>query len=225
MSLSKQNWIAAGVALLLAFASPVGALTSASAADRDLDAETWVQDLATEATEMLSSSDTTGTDIAVEFQSLLTEQAAMRNFGRSALGPYSRTLDDDEFDRFIALLEQYGTGVVRSRFSEYSGQTIVVTDSSVDARENFAYVNVNSDVLSIHGDVTASVRWLLIRRGGDYRVYDITVETTDETATFSLLQTQREEFNSVLSSNGGRIEFLLDYLRQRIRESGMEPAN
>jgi len=77
----------------------------------------------------------------------------------------------------------------------------------------------------IDGDRLAGVRWLLIRREDQYRVYDLTVETPDENGTFSLLQTQREEFNSVLSSNGGRIGLLLDYLRDRIRESGMTPAN
>jgi len=225
MSLSKQIWMAAGVALLLAFAAPVGAMTSASGADRDLAGESWVQDLANQATAMLGNPDTTEEVVAAEFQDLLVEHAALRNFGRSTLGAYTRVISDEDFDRFVALLEQYGTSVVRGRFSEYSGQTIVVTGSSVDTRENFAYVNVNSDVLDQFGDVQASVRWLLIRRGQDYRVYDLTVETIDETATFSLLQTQREEFNSVLSGNGGRIEALLDYLRQRIREAGLVPAN
>ncbi len=217
--------ISGGLAFFLVLAGPVFAMPAAMAADRDLAAEAWVQDLANEATAVLGDPATDADDIAAEFQGLLVEHAAMRNFGRSALGAYSRTISDSDFDRFVALLEQYGTSVVQSRFSEYSGQSILVTGSAVDVRTNFAYVSVDSDVLNVHGNVQASVRWLLIRRGAEYRVYDLTVETTDETATFSLLQTQREEFNSVLTSNGGRFEALFDYLRAHISEAGLDPAN
>jgi phospholipid transport system substrate-binding protein len=225
MSKTMKLWAIGGVAFLMAFVTPGLAMAPADAADRDLAAEAWVQDLATQATDLLGNSDTTTSDVASEFQTLLVEHTALRSFGRSALGAYSRIISDEDFNRYIALLEQYGTSVVRSRFSEYSGQTVVVTGSSVDTRDNFDYVNVDSDVLDVNGDLQASVRWLLIRRNGEYRVYDITVETTDETATFSLLQTQREEFNSILSSNGGDFNALFDYLRQRIREAGMTPSN
>jgi len=200
-------------------------MSSAIAADRDLNAETWVQNLANDATASLANTDMSSDEAAQEFQTILIENAAMRNFGRSTLGPYSRIISDTDFDRFVALLKQYGASVVQSRFSEYEGQTILVTDSSVDARENFSYVNVNSDILSAQGSVLASVRWLLIRRGEEYRVYDLTVETNDETATFSLLQTQREEFQSILRGNGDDFESLFNFLRTRIVQAGMTPAN
>lgn len=225
MSKSMKVWAIGGFAFLLAFVTPGLAMAPADAADRDLAAETWVQEIANNAAEIMSHPGTTSDQVVAEFETLITEHAALGSFGRSALGAYSRTISEADFDKYVALLGQYATSVVQSRFSEYSGQSILVTGSSVDERDSFAYVNVNSDVLDQNGDVQASVHWLLIRRDGDYRVYDITVETTDESASFSLLQTQREEFNSILSSNGRDINALLDYLRQRIREAGLEPAN
>ena len=225
MSKSLKIWATGGLFFLLAFATPGLAMAPADAADRDLAAETWVQDIANNAAEIMSDPGTTSDQIVSEFEDLIVNNAALGSFGRSALGAYSRTISEADFDIYVALLGQYATSVVQGRFSEYSGQTILVTGSSVDARENFAYVNVNSDVLSAEGDVQATVRWLLIRRNDQYRVYDITVETTDESASFSLLQTQREEFNSVLSGNAGNFDALFDYLRQRIREAGGTPVN
>lgn len=225
MSGRLRIWAIGGFAFLMAFVTPGLAMAPAGAADRDLVAEEWVQGIANDAAAILADADTTDDEIVAEFQSLIVENAALGSFGRSALGAYSRTISEEDFDRYIALLGQYATSVVQSRFSEYAGQSILVTGSSVDNRDSYAYVNVNSDVLSAEGDVQATVRWLLIRRDAAYRVYDITVETTDESASFSLLQTQREEFNSILSSNGGNFDALFDYLRQRIREAGVEPAN
>jgi len=211
----------------LAFwAAAAGAIAApANAQDRDTNAEAWVQEIADDATAMLSDPETSALEAAGEFHNLLSEKAAMRNFGRSALGAYSRTIGDDDFDQFVALLEQYGAGVVQGRFSEYAGQSIMVRTSTVDERENFAYVGVESDILRANGSRQASVRWLLLRRGDAYRIYDITVETLDETATFSLLQTQREEFQSVLRSNGDDFDALFEYLREGIVESGVEPVN
>jgi len=225
MSERLRIWAVGGLAFLMAFATPGLAMAPADAADRDLAAEAWVQDIANQAAEIMSDPATTSDQIVGDFQTLIIGNAALGSFGRSALGAYSRAISEADFDRYIALLGQYATSVVQNRFSEYSGQSILVTGSSVDPRESYAYVNVNSDVLNADGDVQATVRWLLIRRDGQYRVYDITVETTDESASFSLLQTQREEFNSVLSSNGGDINALFEYLRQRIREAGGVPAN
>lgn len=220
MGVRVNNSIGAFViGLIVAMMLPTTALA------QDHGAEVFVQDLANRATAMLGNPENNVDDVVAEFQTLLVENVALRNFGRSALGPYSRVATEEEFEQYIELLEQYATSVIRGRFEKYSGQTVIVTGSSVDVRTNFAYVSVESDILSVEGDHLASIRWLLIRRERDYRIYDITVETPDESGTFSLLQTQREEFNSIISSHGGRVRALLRYLRDRIRENGMTPAN
>lgn len=194
-------------------------------AQEDTAAEAWVQDLADHAISIMSNPASTEADIVTEFQTLLVEHAALRQFGRSALGTYARDITDEEFEQYVELLEQYASSVVRSRLDQYSGETLTVAGSSVNERSNFAYVSVDSNITNVDGEHLAGVRWLLIRREGEYRVYDITVEAPAETGTFSLLQTQREEYTSIITQNNGRICALLRYLRDRIREQGMEPAN
>ncbi len=211
----------------------IGALTAVvafgtlagQAIARDSDGEVFVQNLANEATMVLSDGSLSPDQVANQFQTVITENTALRQFGRSALGPYSRVVTDDEFDQYIELLEQYAASVIRSRFDEYSGEQIQVKDSSVDDRENYSWVSVNSDVMSQGGEYIAGVQWTLIRRDGAYRVYDITLQAPAEEGTFSLLQTQREEFGSIIANNGDSVGPLLGYLRDRIREAGMAPAN
>lgn len=216
-AVSVTKFIGAGVLAALLLATPALA--------RDEAAEAWVQSLADRATGILSNPDIDEETIVTEFQTLLTEHAALRSFGRSALGAYQRVATEEEFEQYIELLEQYATSVIRSRFTEYSNQTMSVTGSTIDARANFDYISVESDILDVEGERLAGVRWILIHRNGEYRVYNIVVETPAETGTFSLLQTQQEEFNSIITGNGGRISALLRYLRNKIREAGMEPAN
>jgi len=202
----------------------IGLLASPAAA-RDTDGEVFVQSMANDATALLNDETLNEQAVISQFQTLFIQKTAIRQFGRSALGAYSRTTSDDEFNQYIELLEQYATAIVATNLSEYSGEEIVVRDSSIDERANFAYVNIDSDVIGRNGNRIAGVRWLLIRRGGEYRIYDITVETPAEEGTFSLLQTQREMFSSIISNNGNRINPLLRYLRDQITESGMTPAN
>ncbi len=192
---------------------------------QDETAEAWVQSLADRGIEIMSDSSRSQDDIISEFQALLVENTAMRQFGRSALGSYSRDLSDDEFEQYIELLEQYASSIVRARLDQYSGETLTVSGSSVNERSSFAYVSVESDVRNLDNEHLAGVRWLLIRREGAYRVYDITVEAPAEAGTFSLRQTQQEEFTSAITQNDGRARSILRYLRNRIREQGMEPAN
>ncbi len=192
---------------------------------QDEVAEAWVQNLADRGIGILSDPARTQDDIVSEFQMLLVENAALRQFGRSVLGSYARDLSDEEFEQFIELLEQYASSVVRSRLGEYSGETLTVTGSSVNERTGFAYVSVDSDVRNADNEHLAGVRWLLVRRDGDYRVYDITVEAPAESGTFSLRQTQQEEFTSAITQNNGRAQTILRYLRNRIREQGLVPAN
>jgi len=206
-----------GVIAAVLFVLPVSA--------QDTNGETFVQTLADEATGILNDESMNDTVLVAEFQNMFIQKTAIRQFGRSALGPYSRVATDEEFDQYIELLEQYATSIVASNLSEYSGERIVVNGSTVEERSSYAYVNVDSDVMSRNGDKIAGVRWLLIRREGEYRLYDITVEAPAEEGTFSLLQMQREEFGSIISNNGDRIRPLLRYLRTRITESGMTPAN
>lgn len=209
-----------------AFAALVLLVASSSMAlAQDDAAEAWVQDLADRGIGILGDPALSQDDIIAEFQDLLVENAALRQFGRSVLGAYSRDLTDEEFEQYIELLEQYASSVVRSRLDQYSGETLTVTDSTVNERSSFAYVSVDSDVRNVDNEHLAGVRWLLVRRDGDYRVYDITVEAPAEVGTFSLRQTQQEEFTSAITQSDGRARSILRYLRNRIREQGMEPAN
>lgn len=209
----------AALALLLAFNS------AAYAQDNDEAAEAWVQNLADRGIEILGDPARTHDDIVAEFQALMVENVALRQFGRSVLGSYARDLTDEEFEQYIELLEQYASSVVRARLDQYSGETLTVTDSSVNERSSFSYVSVDSDVRNVDNEHLAGVRWLLVRRDGEYRIYDITVEAPAEVGTFSLRQTQQEEFTSAITQSDGRARSILRYLRSRIREQGMEPAN
>ena len=58
--------------------------------------------------------------------------------------------------------------------------------------------------------------WGLLRRGDTWRIVDVVVEG------MSMALSQRSEFKAVIRGNGGRVEALLEKLREKTRrvESG-----
>jgi hypothetical protein len=68
-----------------------------------------------------------------------------------------------------------------------------------------------------------------MRKGdGTYKMFDVQVQSTDGSASFSMLTTQRDEFTQVLNQNGGNMSGLIAYLREgtaRIKARSEEKEN
>ena len=98
--------------------------------------------------------------------------------------------------------------IVRSyaiRFAGYSGQTFAVKGSTPGPKETTV---VHSRVLQRNAE-PIRVDWRVEPRGGKLVITDIIVEGV------SMSVTQRSEFASVIQSSGGKVEGLLEALRNK----------
>ncbi len=207
----------AGVlALLFAALLLVLPLAPAHAGD-DAAAEGFISELATETLAILSDTDRSEADKEGAFRTLLLDNTAIERFGRSALGQYSRLPTDAEFMEYLDALEDYAVQILTSQFGLFTDHTVTVTDSTIHERTNTTYVIVPTDVRDPNRALVAVVQWILIRDAAEYKIFDIRVQTPGESATFSLLQTQRDEFANVLRQNGRTMGALITYLRDATR--------
>ncbi len=198
----------AGLTVIIALFAAVPAR-----ADTDGDAEAFITMLADETLAVMSDPERSPADKKGAFRTLLVQNTAIDRFGRSALGQYSRLPTDAEFAEYVDALEDYAVMLLFARFSLFVDHTIDVTGSQVLERRTTTYVVVPTDVRDPTRSPVATVQWILLREDDGYKIFDIRVQTPSESATFSLLSTQRDEFTQTLRTNGRDMSALIQFLR------------
>jgi phospholipid transport system substrate-binding protein len=161
--------------------------------------------LGSRAIKELTAKDLPQAEREAKFRQLLNEHFDVPAIGRFVLGRYWKVATDEQKAEYLALFEDF---IVRSyavRFRGYSGETFAVKGSSPGPR-NATFVH--SKVL--HGSAEpVRVDWRVETRGDKNVITDIIVEGV------SMSVTQRSEFASVIQGSGGKVEALLDALRNK----------
>ncbi|MGE3831223.1 MAG: phospholipid-binding protein MlaC [Parvibaculaceae bacterium] len=138
-----------------------------------------------------------------QFRSLLRANADIRAIGLYSLGPYRKSLTKNVQSEYFSLVEGYISKIFAQNAKKLAGQKLVTTGTK-DAGDS---VLVRSE-LQFSGGGGYPVTWRLVKRGGGFRIFDVNVDGV------WLASTQKTNFVSVLKKSGGKIEALLDYLRQ-----------
>ncbi|WP_245838361.1 MlaC/ttg2D family ABC transporter substrate-binding protein [Niveispirillum lacus] len=142
------------------------------------------------------------------FRDLLNENFDINTISRFVLGRYWNLANDAQKKEYQGLFEQMIVEVYAERFSQYAGEKFKVTGAQPSG-ENDAVVT--SQVLRPGGQPPVNVSWRVRTRDGNHKIIDVIVENV------SMSVTQRSEFASLIESNGGKFEALLEALRQRIQ--------
>lgn len=140
-----------------------------------------------------------------EFRRLLNDSFDMNTIARFSLGTYWRTATPAQQQEYLKLFNNMIVKVYSKRFSDYKGQKFEVR--SARAAEGKDSV-VTSFIVPSDGP-QVQVDWRVRNKGGSYKVVDIIVEGV------SMSQTQRADFSSVIQRGGGKIDALLQHLRQQ----------
>ncbi|GHD54387.1 ABC transporter substrate-binding protein [Thalassobaculum fulvum] len=140
------------------------------------------------------------------FDELLSDTFDMEGIGRFLLGRYWRLATPEEREAYLKAFKESIVYTYTARFDEYAGQKLVVDGS----REDGQFTLVGSRIVDPNGNADVKVEWRLIRQGDDYRVVDVVIEGV------SMSVTQRQEYASVIQSNGGEVKALIKALNERM---------
>jgi phospholipid transport system substrate-binding protein len=146
-----------------------------------------------------------------QFRELLREGFAVKTIGQFVLGKYRRSAPKQKVEEFIGVFEEYVVSLYAKQFKHYSGQKFLVEKVSETSRKSDSMVMTkifpsgNSEPLRVNFQV---------RNFGDtFKILDVRVEGV------SMVLAQRDEFTSYISTNGGKVEALIDALRKRMAVS------
>ncbi len=175
----------------------------AQAAQTEQAAQNFVQWCTQETMQFLSQKNTTPDQKIAAFRELLTGHFDVKTMARFSLGRYWKTATDAQKTEYIALFENMIVHIYAGRFESYQGQVLQVGTARVDGARDFI---VNSSMPNNNSVVNIDWR-VRYQADGTYRVVDVIV------AGVSMALTQRSDFASVIQRGGGKVDALLNHLR------------
>jgi len=183
----------------LAFAAP----TSGRAAEADA----FIRKVGTETLAALADRSASTAKREELVRELLEKHLDLEAVGRFCLGRYARQLNDAQSKEYDQLFVDYLVKVYAGLLAQYDGQTLSVHEST--NRETEATQIVLSQINRKNGP-PIRVEWKVATKAETPKVTDVIIEGV------SMAFTQRQQFESVIQNNGGKIDALFTAMRKQI---------
>lgn len=206
----------AGVVLAAAvgvhfFTLPAPVLAQAAATQTDSAARHFVDVLGKDVLAAIKDGTLTGPNAETWFRQFIHANFDVEKIGRFALGRYWRVATPDQQREYMTLFEDMVVKVYARRFRDYSGETFDVTNQQTLNDKDVLVTTM----IQPQGKPPINTQWRVRpQENGGYKVIDLLIEN------ISMAVTQRAEFTSIIDQNGGRVDALLNSLRQRIAAAG-----
>jgi phospholipid transport system substrate-binding protein len=199
----SRRWL-----LSLAFACGVAAAGFAAPAARaaaEGSSSRFIERLGQDAISVLSNEALSRDARLDEFRRLLREGFALDAIGRFVLGRHWQSASPEQRQAFLAAFEDFVVNSYAARLGQYSGETFKVLDERADGERGHA---VDTQIVRPSAP-PIMVQWRVREADSGPKIVDIVIEGV------SLAITQRSEFAAVIQQNGGRIDPLIEQLRQK----------
>ena len=152
-------------------------------------------------------------NLTKEQKASFIEEVALENVDINALGLYTlgelrKSSSKDDISSYQKSFEKYFLKSLTSRLSDYSTSKFEIIGED---KKSASYTIVSSKVTPQDGAPEIKIDWRVYTKNPDKPlIRDLIVEG------LSLARTQKEEFNSILSSNNNDIKILIEKLQEFI---------
>jgi len=195
--------------LLVAILLPVSAAMAAA------PQETYIDKLGKDVVTLLAEKEMPEATRKAGFAKLLKGNFDLKTIGRFVLGRHWREASEAQQVEYQRLFEQMVVTVYTQRFSDYSGQQLLVK-GSVPAEGSESDVFVKSEIQQGGGAPPVAVEWRVRDiGGGKFKIVDAVVEGV------SMSVTQRSDFDAIVAQGG--IDGLLTELKNRVANPAAAP--
>ena len=183
--------------IILFFAS-LNSITIASTSSNFID------DITNKASDILSSKDTREIKIQ-ELVKIGENSVDIDGIGFYTLGKHRKNLNEDKKVEFKKIFREYFLKSFSTRLVEYKEAKIVVISEDI---KNEKYTIVKSKLLATSNRPEIAIDWRVYTKDPSKPlIRDLIIEG------LSLARTQKEEFNSIITNNGGDINALFRTLK------------
>ena len=166
----------------------------------------FVNELVNDAINKLSDKNLTSEEKSKYIEKIALENVDIKALSLYTLGELRKSSEKKDLKNYQIAFEKYFLKSLTSRLSDYSSSKFEVTDFE---KKSVNYTIVNSKVTPEEGDPQIKIDWRIYTKQKDKPlIRDLIVEG------LSLARTQKEEFASILSSNNGDINILIEKLEE-----------
>ena len=166
----------------------------------------FVNELVNDAINKLSDKNLTSEEKSKYIEKIAVENVDIKALSLYTLGELRKSSEKKDLKNYQIAFEKYFLKSLTSRLSDYSSSKFEVTDFE---KKSVNYTIVNSKVTPGEGDPQIKIDWRIYTKQKDKPlIRDLIVEG------LSLARTQKEEFASILSSNNGDINILIEKLEE-----------
>ncbi len=166
----------------------------------------FVNELVNDAINKLSDKNLTSEEKSKYIEKIALENVDIKALSLYTLGELRKSSEKEDLKNYQIAFEKYFLKSLTSRLSDYSSSKFEVTDFE---KKSVNYTIVNSKVTPGEGDPQIKIDWRIYTKQKDKPlIRDLIVEG------LSLARTQKEEFASILSSNNGDINILIEKLEE-----------
>ena len=170
-----------------------------------IEPDVFVQSTVNRASQVLSDNLTKDQKID-KLKSIAEETVDIEGIGMYTLGPYRKTLSEDQKKEYKNLFYEYFLKTFSSRLAEYSNPEIQVNSKE---KLNKNYTMVSSILVATEKRPQINIDWRIYTKNpDDPKIRDLIIEG------LSLARTQKEEFSSIIQSNDENIEALFANLKK-----------
>ena len=144
-----------------------------------------------------------------KLKKIASETVDIKGIGFYTLGSYRKNISEAQKKEYEKLFNDYFLKSFSSRLAEYSNPEIEVK-SKKKLNEN--YTMVTSVLVGTDQRPEVNINWRVYTKDPlNPLIRDLIIEG------LSLARTQKEEFSSIIESNGGDIQFLFETLKKFIK--------
>ena len=174
-----------------------------------IEPDVFVQSTVNRASKILSENITK--DMKMDkLKEIAIETVDIKGIGFYTLGSIRKTLDQTQKEQYSNLFRDYFLKTFSSRLAEYTNPEIDVY-SKEKLNENYTIVNSLLKGTSERPEI--KINWRIYTKNAENpKIRDLIIEG------LSLARTQKEEFNSIISSNEGNVDFLFVSLNEFINK-------
>ena len=174
------------------------------------DPKEFINEVVTEVKSILSSN-ASQVEKSKKLGNLALENVDIKFLALYTIGPYRKTISEDQLKKYHTLFEQYFVKTFTSRLIEYSDPKIEMIGTEV---KNPKYTMVQSKLLGTSEKPEVKINWRVYTKNPEkLLIRDLIVEG------LSLARTQKEEFVSVIDRNDGDINKLFERLEEFINKN------
>lgn len=192
---------------LIIFAT-VFVAADARAGNEGQRAEAFIDTLSGQAIALVSDREMTPEVKREGFAKLLRDGFDMQWIGQFVLGSNWNLATPEQRTEYLDLFEQIIVFTYSKRFNDYSGQQVKVIGHELGKRK---YVFVRSQIYDPkRAGSNINVTWRMLPKDDSFKIVDVVIEGV------SMGISQRNEYNSVIQRNGGKIAALIDAMRENL---------